>query len=646
MSISPLASFIDLLIGKQVEVIVGLSNMAKVAAHGALTSASLQIGGDALKVGPTVKRKTPSELRGEQLKRTNVAELVSKSLAPSEMDNGLKKTDPPRNPRYIDTRMDEVYPAKKSRFKLSGKENAKENSSIQQPISLKKISAFSNFAAERSPQNSVASVDVPKDDMLSARPTLEKCSHGTFLSVTELSSGGQKLSGLATVDMDKALKGLAVCEAFPTRPPESSQKIDDLSTGSFCSEFHVTGLKVPLDFTLKTYMRLVSSSSVNWLNRLITCGTYSGVPQFTSHSGSSEDQNISSASQTGLTSQILNSKALHSWIYPQSGLPPSLMSILVSSAADGVEMDFLRKRIGAWEESFRSLYYMFRENACSVFYVCTSHFVVMFTSVDGLGRSRSYQAYISQSTRGLRSSLKEHDVSFTMPLCRSQVEQVTTEDLVELSEIEKRSLGQTRRMNSFSDVDNTPQSLLAFSGNQNVHGLYDILLNYRSFLTFLNAVDVPVLYSPVPFQHAALSAPEVRCMEIKRADHGTSLSHASSTLNDGHSTPISSAGLCYSVEIKDSHIPPWIICKICALMASKGQSFEASFTTEHTSVSLNTALGVVSQIADSEVTVEDSQETAYTFGIPEAIVSPCLHSGLLKGLSYCNGSYTVSLSPV
>ncbi|MBA0865961.1 hypothetical protein Goshw_016696, partial [Gossypium schwendimanii] len=535
--------------------------MAKVAAHGALTSASLQIGGDALKVGPTVKRKTPSELRVllplfcSQTDISTVADWLScffnlKLQLPeefvfsiplaSEMDNGLKKTDPPRNPRYIDTRMDEVYPAKKS-----------------------------------SPQNSVASVDVPKDDVLGARPTLEKCSHGTFLTVTELSSGGQKLSGLATVEMDKALKGLAACEAFPARPPESSEKIDDLSTGNFCSEFHVTGLKVPLDFTLKTYMRLVSSSSMNWLNRLITCGTYNGVPQFTSHSGSSEDQNISSASQTRLTSQVLNSKALHSWIYPQSTLPPSLVSILVSSAADGVEMDFLRKRIGAWEESFRSLYYMFRENACSVFYVCTSHFVVMFTSVDGLGRSRSYQAYISQSTRGLRSSLKEHDVSFSMPLCRSQVEQVTTEDLVELSEIEKRNLGQTRRMNSFSDVDNTPQSLLAFSGNRNVHGLYDILLNYRSFLTFLNAVDVPVLYSPVPFQHAALSAPEVICMEIKRADHGTYLSHGSSTLNDGHSTPISSAGLCYSVEIKDSHIPPWIISKICALMASKGQSFEA-----------------------------------------------------------------------
>ena len=72
-----------------------------------------------------------------------------------------------------------------------------------------------------------------------------------------------------------------------------------------------------------------------------------------------------------------------------------------------------------------------------------------------------------------------------------------------------------------------------------------------------------------------------------------------------------------------------------------------SFTTEHTSVGLNLALGAVCEIADSEITVsENSQEIAYAFGIPEAIVSPYLHSGLLKGLNYCNGSYTAFLSPV
>lgn len=38
----------------------------------------------------------------------------------------LKKPELFRNPRYTDIRMDEVYAAKKSRFRtLSGKENAK-----------------------------------------------------------------------------------------------------------------------------------------------------------------------------------------------------------------------------------------------------------------------------------------------------------------------------------------------------------------------------------------------------------------------------------------------------------------------------------------------------------------------------------------
>lgn len=95
--------------------------------------------------------------QGEQLKRKNAVEIVDASPASllestrqafrplllwflflihsevdcslslnSEVNNGLKKPELSRNPRYIDTRMNEVYPAKKSRFgKLSGKGNAK-----------------------------------------------------------------------------------------------------------------------------------------------------------------------------------------------------------------------------------------------------------------------------------------------------------------------------------------------------------------------------------------------------------------------------------------------------------------------------------------------------------------------------------------
>jgi len=100
-----------------------------------------------------------------------------------EMDNGLRKPDASRTPRYINTRMDEVYPVKKSRLRmLSVKDSAKvivfsrlgyrcsgsdyviiifysfvhcisiytqENTSTEQTNSLKNISDLSTLAAKR-----------------------------------------------------------------------------------------------------------------------------------------------------------------------------------------------------------------------------------------------------------------------------------------------------------------------------------------------------------------------------------------------------------------------------------------------------------------------------------------------------------------
>ncbi|KAF5734002.1 protein downstream neighbor of Son [Tripterygium wilfordii] len=631
--------------------------MAKVAAASPLSSSSLQIGGGTLQVGPMVKRKKTSELRGEQLKQTNIVELVAESsgsfpASTCEVENGIKKPELSRNPRYIDTRVDEVYPAKKSRLRtLFGKENAKENVSSEQPSSLKNLSVLSSLAAKRRQQLSsleklATSAGVAKDGGVKTSQTIEKCSFSAFRTVTELSSGGDRSSGLAVVDMNKALKGLAALA--PAVPSGSDVDGDPTSTfsGNFRPECCVPGQKSPLDLTLKTKMRVISSSSVNWIHRSLLCSTYNGMPQFTSHSGFSGRPNTSSNSGHVSKSPFTNSKALHSWIYPQSNLPPSLISVLTSSSVGEAETYFLRQRQLAWEESFRSLYYMLRKSICKMFYVCTSHFVVMFTVDDGLGRTkRSCNAYISQSTRGLRSLLRQHDVSFSMPLCYSKVEQATTEDLVELSEIEKHNLGQTRRPRSLADVDNTPESLLAFGGNEKVHGLYDFLLNYRSFLTFLAGADVPVLYSPMPFQNASISAPEIRCMEIKRSEHIAAIPRGNN-VNVTESKE-GSTGFTSSIEIKDAYLTPWIISRICAIMGSEGGKFEANFVTERTSTGLNVALGTFSEKSDSlAASDEHCLESSCAFGIAEARVVPCLHSGILKSLKYCNGSYTASLSPV
>ncbi|XP_057431794.1 uncharacterized protein LOC130724549 isoform X2 [Lotus japonicus] len=574
-----------------------------------------------------VKRKTPLELRGEQLKRASLKDLTNESTPPlasstnaTEGRRGFKKQGSFETPRYTDTQLDEVFAAKKSRFRVaSGKENAKENPCLGKTSNLKNLLGFSTLDAKR---QQGATCEVRKVGLLQACQTNENCSQGKFLSVAEISSVADRSSGLAaSIDMGKALRGLAALEPRVDNglADDSSERRGDLKStvkGSFFSECHVPGQKAPLDLTLKTNMRIVSSSSVNWSAMR---GTMRGSNGF---------------------------KDLHSWMYPQSVLPPSLILVLSQSTVDG-ELEFLRKRQVAWEESFRDLYYMLRNNICGLFYVCTSQFVVMFTGGDSSRRSKcSINAYISRSTMGLRSLLKEHDLCFYMPLCHSKVELVATESLAELLEIEKQNLGQTRRSRSFSDIDNSPESLLVFSGNNNVHGLYDLLLNYRILWTSLSGVDVPVLCSPVPFQNSALSSPDIKCMETRRAEHFAA-SCNKSIWKDGESAPRSPDGLCYSIEIKDALLPPWIICSICALMSSEGRSFEASFLTEPRSVGLNIALKPTSEKWEYKVAgSENSQDCSDTFGIAEAVVTSCLSSCSLKSLKYCEGSYTGSLSPV
>ncbi|MED6161975.1 hypothetical protein PIB30_066007 [Stylosanthes scabra] len=576
--------------------------------------------------GAVLKRKTPSELRGEQLKRGSV--VTDKCSLPlrettntNEIDNVDKGSGMLRSSKCTNTRVDEIFPARKSRFGVvSGKENSKENPSSEKTCNLKNVLVFSTSDAKRQQgsscmENSAASGELSKDGILQACQTTAECSQGNFRSVSELSSAADKSSGLTAVDVPPARKGLDA---------DSTERWGDLTSsfaGSFISEYHVPSRKAPLDLTLKTSMRVVSSSSLNWIHRSFTHHT---KPKFSLQQCATTGQNVRGSQ--GLI-------VLHSWMYPQSILPPSLTSVLSSSTAD--------------TESFQDLYYMLRNNTCGIFYVCTSQFVVMFTGGDGSGSPKCLcNAYMSRSTRGLRSLLRENDVYFSMPLCHSKVEEVATEYLVELSEIEKHNLGQTRRLRSYSDVDNSPQSLLIFSGNKNVHGLYDLLLNYRHFFTSLSSTDVPLLCSPAPFRNAAFSSPNIKCMEMRKAEHiATSYDH--STLKNGELAQGSSDSLCCSIEIKDTILPPWIICGACALLSSEGRNFEASFVMEPSSVGLNIALESTCEKPESEADSSKSlQSHGSTFGIPEAIVAPCLKSCSVKGLKYCDDSYTASLSPL
>ncbi|KAH6806192.1 hypothetical protein C2S51_031023 [Perilla frutescens var. frutescens] len=586
-----------------------------------------------------LKRKTPSELRGELLKQKNSLEFTDESPSvTSFMRNadgavsGIKKPDSSKAARF--TRMDEHFPVTKTSRLLCRKENLKENIPSKCVSRMKNSSIALDSNAKHEVQKSCLDGTVASEGGNNTSRHInnssEKCTTNTFKSVRELSLGGEMFCASSSVDMGKALKGLVSCE-----PHSASASLADPMhraghiVPQSLSEIHIPGQKIPLDLTLKTSMRVLSSSSVNWFHRLINCATLNDMGLF-SHEGF-KGQSMTSV-QPACPNQITSDGGFHSWLHPQSSLPSVAISALIS--ASGGQLDFLSKRQQAWEDSFRSLYYMLRKELCKIFYVCTVQFVVMFTISGCPNKTKhSCYAYVSQSTRNLRSLLKEYDVSFSMPLCRSKVEEVNAEDLVELSEIAKNNLGKTRATGSMTGVDNTPQSLLMFAG-KNVNAL--------SFYTPLTGSDVPVLYSPVPFENASLSAPEVRCKQVRKVDH------MSSQLKDSNMDiePISSStGICYSVEIRDAYLPPWVISGVCNAMRSNGGDFQASFVTESSSIGLNVGLDMVTNQASQQAEA-DVPENDDSFGIRNTTLSLQRHSAFLKGLKYGDASYTAFLSPI
>ncbi|PKU72590.1 uncharacterized protein LOC110111729 isoform X2 [Dendrobium catenatum] len=612
--------------------------------------------------GLKMKRKTPSELRGEQLKQKNGAvhsdEKIAKMLlSESGVDNGVKKPESVKVPRYIDTRVNDVYPVRKSsdRFiALRGKDKVKDViSNVQMASGQDNPFVAENFSSENITSllrcKVGASTNLGSSDSFSKATDdqgfrkIEKCSQSALRNVVEIHLRDEKPLDSTKVDMEKALKGLAARDksSIISSYSGASNKNYDLPSAfarKIPPEFHISGPRAPLDFTLKTTLRLISSSSVKWCHRVNATPSFFEIEQHASKYVSNMDQQSACTSGHSTTAEVMFSKAIHSWAFPQSSLPSSIVIAMTLSATKGEE-DFLLRRQQDWEDSFRNLYYMLRKKICSMFYVYTLQFIVLFICNKSLGKRQSCNAYLSQSTRSLRSLLRNHGICFSMPLCHVEVEHANEADLAELSEIEQQNLGQAYHQDSISGVDNSPQSLLAFIGNTNVHGLYDFLLNYRSFLKSLNSHDVPALYAPVPFPNASLCIPEVKCREIKKAEN---------FIDSNASLSSSESPLCYSIEVKDTVLPPWVISRLSAAMTINGNTFESIFTTEPLSAGLNIALEFFcqnkpDQLGNSDASVPGSADA---LGLPEAALAPCLLSASLSRLKFCNGSYIANVTQI
>ncbi|KAG0630262.1 hypothetical protein M758_1G166000 [Ceratodon purpureus] len=428
----------------------------------------------------------------------------------------------------------------------------------------------------------------------------------------------------------------------------------------------------PLDLSLKILARFTSPDSFHWCHRLSSNAKFHGVQQFTQGLGVISrkidecqlmacSEKVASAEKLGAT--FWNS--LHSWVYPQSSLPPSMLSVISTTAARGGEAEgiFLSKRHRAWEAAYRSLYNNFCCQACSLFYVCMQQFVAMFVGGGVGGRSRgACTAYLTRSTRGVRQVLLEHDIKFTMPFNASGPPTTTVEDLQDLLEFEKSNPGQTRVVNERQASDSGPQSMLCFEGFSDVHRFYDFLLNHRSLLNSTAAMDVPVLYAPTAFDNASLSVPEMTCKQLQRTDNLAHRQLRNSKREDSLKCTEIASNTTYTMEIKGMFLPPWVIIRLCTVLQdSQPLGFSVRFATDSLTEGLNIAQEELTDNAKpanfknffatlhaptnletvSETKCESSTVSPSEFNQPSGV-----GTAVVKELKFDSGSYKAVLAPL
>ncbi|VDI07842.1 Hypothetical predicted protein [Mytilus galloprovincialis] len=245
-----------------------------------------------------------------------------------------------------------------------------------------------------------------------------------------------------------------------------------------------------------------------------------------------------------------------------SALRPDFQ-VMRRSSIDLLQEDVQKSLQNEWTESFSSAFHQMRAQQCPYFYVCTHQFSVLFRA-KGLAGSSSMCAFLTPTTRGLRESLKNEDIEFSMPVLDNKKrksaesllelekenqeitdkskstpnpkdEEEEDEDLIDTDEgahVWLESIGLDKKSfpsldpnkvkiqrEGFRVIDNRPESLVYVEGTS-VHGLFNFLLNCRSCIATSGpqAGVPPSILSPSSFKGAALKSHKVKHFIARQPD--------------------------------------------------------------------------------------------------------------------------------
>lgn len=392
-------------------------------------------------------------------------------------------------------------------------------------------------------------------------------------------------------------------KTLPNFAFESSHKADVPEI-----EYQVASIHLPIDWSIKSRLRILSNLPIPG-NNLKTNQEASGLTSFVrcvDLENSSTGLDISPGAKFHQSSYY--------WQHPN--LPWLTLFPRNAKTNNGFNLNEPERQCLAkdWTDSFRNLFQLVRARQCPYFYVCANSFTVLFRSA-GVGGREETHVFLTPSSRGIRSALKQANIEFKMPLKESAAqlnksgektpntsltnssEESTqpgedddsdSDDLeedkwlesmgVEAAEIRKINYNHIRKQqNKECTEDFSDQSTVLIEGFE-CQAFYNFLMNAKSTTAKVGRLAgvPPTLLSPVAFHGATLKSLSVRASKIRQ---------------DGEDY--------HSMELKGV-IMPHVLPYLCNLLKETKDTFSAAMTNFQNTI----AFSKVSQ----EILVETNKE--------------------------------------
>ncbi|XP_022248639.1 protein downstream neighbor of Son-like isoform X1 [Limulus polyphemus] len=398
--------------------------------------------------------------------------------------------------------------------------------------------------------------------------------------------------------------------------------------------------QLPVDWSLKTKVRFISTKPFPWKGSLKTSEEASGTTGFvrclnTNKSLEKQECSLDTSPRAKFHQHCL--LWMHPF-FPWLQLFPRIHSERWSQGAFCIDSNLQEQLHEDWCNSFKSLFQLTKARQCPYFYLCAPTFTVLFHSA-GVAGIQEFHAVLTPTTRGLRQALTDEGIEYTMPLKENDnssdtldgenpqlncttgtpTSQEETEGLVENKDSELKdpesdeepvtwleSLGLSQQdfpalnahkiklqKEKHKKIDRRPQSLVCVRGPE-VQALFNFLLNSRSCITNSGPLAgiPPTLLAPVGFFGATLRSLKVRQSWIKQGTSDLQM-----------------------IEISGPILPS-ALHGLCSLLQSTQEEFSAHLATHELTIPFNGAFSSSSRSGSSGPPPVFATESLSDCGLP------------------------------